>query len=150
MASARRQLILEALRDRLALITVEHGFNTDAGATLFTGETPELGEGDPEVAIALLVRDEEPQFQGENILTRLPIEIQALAKADLNDPYLVAEQILGDIKRAVELDDRTLGGLVRRQLERGVTRTLTRQPGSVTVGVGVLYVAPYVEKWGHP
>lgn len=146
-----RQQIIEAVRDRLQDITTLHEFETDAGNAVYVGERPELGESDPEAAIALLIGVDQIRTQTEQLLILLPLEIHALAKVDLErQGYLTAEQVLGDIKRAVELTDRTLGGLVKRQIQRGATRVVERRPGSTTVGIAITYFALYTELWGNP
>lgn len=146
----RRQAIVEALVARLEAIRSDDEFETDAGQAVFVGETPQLGPDDPNEAIAISIGDDEVRYQGENVFLVLPVTIEALVKGDLDRPYLTAERVLGDIKRAIELSDRTLGGLVRRQIERSVTRTLRREPGMTAVGIGVTYLCPYVEAWGAP
>lgn len=150
MTDARRQLILSTLIERVSVIRVANGYQTDAGATLFIGETPPLGPDDPAAALAIVVGDEEPLYQGEQLFIRLPYDIQALANPGLEQPWLVVEATITDIKRAVELADRTLGGLVKRQIERRAVRSLPREPGTETIGAAVTYVAPYTEKWGDP
>lgn len=150
MPAARRQQVLETYRARLRVIDQAHGFTTNAGAAVFMGEAPELGPDDPDQAIALLVEDETPQHVGENVHTLLPVAIAALAKANLDEPWLAAEEVLGDIKRAIELEDRTLGGLVRARIARGPTRTMERDAGSQTVGIAITYLNPLVEAWGRP
>lgn len=84
------------------------------------------------------------------LLIAWPISIQAVAKADLENVWLTIEAVVSDIKKAVELSDRTLGGLVEQHLQRGSTRTLPREPGTTTIGASVLYVANYSETWGAP
>ncbi|HMJ88146.1 MAG TPA: hypothetical protein VK504_33445 [Vicinamibacterales bacterium] len=148
--ASRRQQIVEVFRTRLQAIRLISGFETDAGALVLLGETPELGTDDPDQVIAIVVDDELPSHQGENVASMLPIVIAALAKADLDEPWLAVEAVLGDIKKAVELEDRTLGGLVPARIQRGPTRTMTREAGSVTVGVAIEYRAPLVERWGNP
>jgi len=148
--ATRRRLILEAVRTRLKAITIADGFMTDAGAMVFLNEAPALGPDDPDVAIAILVGEDIQTWQGEHVMLQLPIQIQAIAKADVDAPWLAVEDVLGDIKKAIELEDRTLGGLVKRQIERRHTVTLEREPGSTYVGVGITYMAPYTERWGHP
>jgi hypothetical protein len=150
MAMSRRQQVIEALKARVAAITIAGGFNTDAGSLVFLNETPALGPDDPDVAIAMLIRDDDPSYHGEQVFYRLPIEFQALAKADLAAPWVIVEQVLQDIKRAVELADRTLGRLLRTNLERRSTRTLEREQGSTAVGVAITYEAPIAETWGTP
>lgn len=147
---SRREHILETLRERVRVIRRAAGYASDAGETVFMGEAPELGEDDPEQAIAIIVEDEAPGHVGENVQSLLPVTIAALAKADLDEPWMSAEAVLADIKRAVELADRTLGGAVRDRMQRGITRTLQREPGSVTVGIAIQYLCPIVEKWGNP
>lgn len=142
----KRQRILEAFRDRLLTITSDDTF--ELRPTLFLGETPKLGADDPDTAILIVVQDTAPRFQGENVFENLPVEIQALAKADLDEPYVAVETILGRIIEAVELEDRTLGGLVPRMIEVGPTRTVPREEGSTTVGVAITYIAPYIRRWG--
>lgn len=149
-ATPKRRQILEALRDRLLAISTADGFATDAGQLVFLNETPALGPDDPTVAIAMLVGEDTVKFQGDRFLIDLPVDIQALAKADLDQPWVAVESVLGDIKRAMELEDRTLGRLVQQQLERGTTRTMEREPGSAYVGVEIRYTAPYREEWGEP
>lgn len=150
-----RQQILEACLARLQQIQIANGtFETNAGSNVSLGETVQLGEGDPDTAIALVVDDDEAiSASGNKMFLRLPVHIQALAKisqAGVSEAYIAAEQIAADIKRSFELEDRLLGGLLHHHLQRSRVRTLARQPGSITVGVDVLYVLPYAEQWGNP
>lgn len=147
---SNRQELLSAFAARVGAIQKVDGFQTDAGLTVFLGETPALGADDPAEAIAIVVGDDEPRYQGEQILIRLPILLVALVKAELEEPWVAIEAILADLKTAVELPDRTLGGLVRRQIERGQTRTLPREMGSTTVAAALTYWCPYLEVWGTP
>ncbi len=149
MAATVRQAILAAFLAAVREITIAHGFATDAGDKVFLGETAQLGEDDPDQAIALVVDDDEARSPGYVFVT-LPIVVQALAKADLDEPWLAVEALLGDLKRAIEQTDRTLGGLLKSELQRGSTRTLPREPGSTTVGASITYHCEYVEVWGQP
>ena len=83
-------------------------------------------------------------------MQRLPVGIAVLAKADLDEPWLAVEQTLGEVKRAVELEDRSLGHLLKQPLERAGTQTLEREPGSETVGLITTYLCFYAEPWGEP
>ena len=148
--ASRRQLILEAFRDRVQDITVATGYQTDAGKTVLLGEVPDLGPDDPDVAIAILPNDDEVKYVGANVSIKLPVLIAAIAKASIPQPWVAIEAVLADIKRAVELEDRTLDGLVQNRFERGSTRPAPRVPGSLTVAATIQYTAPYVEAWGRP
>ena len=146
-----RAAILAGIVTRLQAIDgTTDEFETTAGAHVVLGDVLALGPDDPDVVIGVLPQDDVVSYQGEQLSIQWPIEIQAVVKVDLVDGWQVVEAVLADIKRAIELPDRTLGGLVRRQIERGTTLTLEREPGSSTMGVGIVYVAPYTEVWGHP
>jgi hypothetical protein len=150
-----RQDILAEILSRVATIDVSQGFQTDAGRQVFFGESPQLGPDDPEAAIAVVVRDDFSTDQsgfgeGEDGISvaLLPIEIQGVVKADLEQPWVTVEQIISDIKRAVETSDRGLGGLLAVALARGRTRTQHREPGSTIVGASIEYRAIVAESWG--
>jgi hypothetical protein len=145
-----RQNILADIIQRLGAITTANGFATDAGAALFFGETPLLGEGDADEAIAVIVRDDVPEYLGDDIRVVLPIDVQALAKADLQHPWMTVEAVIGDVKRAMEVADRGLDGKLIAQLTRGRTRALPRDPESTVIGAAVEYRGTYLESWGHP
>ncbi len=149
---SRRELILHALLARVGEISATNGFNTDCGATVLLGEAPDLGPDDAPVVLAIVPQDDVPTFTGMNIRTAWPIEFQAIADAskDISRAWLLVEQLVADIQRAIELEDRTLGGLVQKQFERGPIRRLEREPGSTTVGAAVPYVFPFVVAWGNP
>lgn len=149
MTSTRKSALDEILA-RLAAIRITNGYNTDAGARLFIGEQPVLGPSDPEASIAVVVREDEAGYQGENVVVRLPVAIQAIVKADAADPFSTVEDIIEDIKRAVETDHDLGGRLVRRGLERGSTQPLDRESGSEFIGAEVQYRLIYAEQWGAP
>ncbi len=149
--SSKREDVIRALRDRLAAISVTNGYNTNAGQKIFLGEAPTLGPNDPAAALALVVGTDESTYQGENVVSELPVEVQAIVKADVTDPLLTVEAVIADIKRAVELPDRTFGGLlVNRGLERRSVRPFERESGSEFVGAAVEYIATLAEGWGAP
>lgn len=149
MATSREGLVTW-LTEQLAGIRVTNGSQTDAGETVFAGEAPELGPDDPDAAIALLLEDEETTWQrgGKAAVVRLPFTISAIAKADLEAPWKTVEQVLGDVRLAIEVEDRTLGGLLSDPLDWSSVRTLKREPGSTTVGVAVTYLAILKRGWG--
>ena len=151
--TSRRQKILEWFLAHLQTITVRNGFRTDAGERIYLNEIPELGPDDPDVAIALTAEPDETSVNLMHVVIRLPLKIHAIAKVTLDDPvqpWIAAEQVLSDVKEAIEQTDRTLGGLVLNRIERDQTETLPRVAGSLTVGVTIGYIAPYKERWGNP
>jgi hypothetical protein len=152
MAESTRQQVLELLVQRVELIKRVNGYQTDAGKTVFFGEVPILGENDPEQAIAVVPDIEQPRWiqDGLKLQVQLPVNFAAIAKADLSAPYLVIEQLIADIKKAIERPDRYLDGLVNWPIERGPVRALQRETGSTTVGAAVTYGVRWDEGWGLP
>lgn len=147
---SHRSAALAVLISRLSSITIANGYSTDAGATLVTAERPDLGPDDPDEGINMLVRASTPTRNGDAIFERLPVDVQVLAKANLDDPLATVEAVLADVKTAVEQDHDLNGTLPDQGLERGPTRPLDREPGSTTVGVEVSYFLDCREKWGAP
>lgn len=150
MAISTRLAILTELVNRVGQITIENGFATNAGLTVLFGESPMLGEDDPPSAVALIIGDDQAQDQsGDDTLTSLPIDIQALAKAEVKQPWRTVEAVIADIRMAIERGDRTIGGLVTRPLARGRTRRLQREAGATTIGAAVQYTAFFLDTWGE-
>lgn len=157
---SRRQQILAVLIDRVEAIDGTGEFETTAGNSVHLGEAPAFGPDDPLAAIVLVVGDDRVRYVGGAKFIELPIEIQALANAasdadwataGFKGPYVLIEALLGDLKRAIEVADRSLGGLIAENaMEPGPTRTLPREPGQTVVGVALTYTVTYKEAWGAP
>lgn len=147
---SRRELAVDALLERVRAIAVNDGYNTDLGATVVVNEFPEFGPDDPRETLVLLVGDDELRSQGHWFLYTLPISILVLVDADVEDGWRTVERGIADVKRAVEQDDHTLGGLVSGTFERGAVEVLPRQPGSSAIGAVVPYLLPMKEGWGEP
>lgn len=149
-----RKRILVTLVTRLQAISQANGFSTDAGLQLFVGVLPKLGPDDPEAAIAVLPGTMTPTFEAEHVVGEWPVEIIAVANASANRnaPFLIVEDVLADIHRAVELPDRTLGGLVRKigGMEVGEATPYGREAASEVVAVSQAYRFQVQRVYGHP
>jgi hypothetical protein len=156
MTMTRRRAILEAVKARLEAIRrpeegePDTGFATDAGQTVTLNEAPAFGDDDPPVAIAIVVGEEQVTWQNGRLLILLPLDIQVLSVASLDAPWVAIEDVLGDVKRAMELGDRRLNRLLSWDMERGGVRTLEREPGHPTVGAAIPYQVRFMEAWGEP
>jgi hypothetical protein len=148
--SSKRQTALETVFTRLQAIKRASGYQTDAGLATYFGESPQLGPDDPDEAVAMVVGEDAVGYQGPKVVTRVPIQIQAIAKADLEQPWATIEAVIADVKKAVELADSVPGGNGALKIERGSTRPLDREPGSTTVGASITYTAQIHEAWGAP
>ena len=156
MASSRR-LILEELRRRLLLIQIDNGFATDAGSFVFLGETVQLSPDDTTQAIAIDVQEDQVGELGlgdrltpaaERFPVRLPVAVQAVAHASLAAPWITVEDVIADIKMAVEIADPWPEPVA--EVTRGNTVPLEREEGSTFVGCEVVYEFLYEEVWGSP
>lgn len=147
--TTRRLLILERLGALVAVITKANGFDSDAGQAVYIGAAPELGPADPDYVIAIVPRDEIATEDGR-ISNVFPVEVQAIGKATAADAWINLELLLGDVKAAIELDDRTLGSILKGVMRRGPTRTIEREPGATTIGTAITYTCPYLDEWGNP
>ncbi len=156
MATSRRQRILEALKARVERITIANGFQTDLGKNVLLGELPTFGPDDPKQVLAILPREDQVGDHLSNIPIMLPVDIAALVAPEIHHAGTIVEQALSDIKKAVELEDRSLGGLLTggrnnvAGLVRGTTEPFDRRSGSDVVGVLITYGCKYAEAWGDP
>lgn len=154
MPASKREGALLEMRRRLQQIRIANDFLTDAGETVLIGEDPVFGPDDPPMAIAVMVGGGADAVRGMSgtLDCRVPISVQAFIRADAADePMLAIEAVLADIKRAVELEDRSLDGwCLPTGLMRTGTRSLERAPGSEFVGAAVDYEAQFEEGWGKP
>lgn len=152
--------VLAEVEARIARITPENGFATDAGRTIFMGAIPQLGQDDPDAAIAIVPDDQEWETLGEHFRCDWMIAIYAVVNAvtlggseGRSRPWMLAEDVLADIKRAMEPATdprRRMGGLLTGTLRRGPTRHFERQSGSEVIAKGQSYEHPVTEVWGHP
>ncbi len=146
--SSPRQQLLEAVRERLSGISTADGYHTDAGRTVYFGEAPMLSPGDEaDTAILLRAGPDEVTHLGANVTRAIQLQIAALARADLSEPWVAAERVLADVQRIIESSDRaarTLGERAKWQgLEPGQIDTLEREEGATTVAVEITYTATY-------
>lgn len=156
MAGSRRQRILDAFKARVEAIRIEDGFETDLGLNVLMWELPAFGPDDPKQVLAIIPREDQVAAALSNIPIDLPVDVAVLVSPELANPGALIEAALRDVKKAVELEDRTLGGLLRGGrnnpggIVRGTTEPYPRQSGSQVAGASITYVLPYVEAYGDP
>jgi hypothetical protein len=152
VADSKRKRILAALVARLEAIHKADGFNTDAGDRVFRGYVPQLGPDDATPYLSLIAPDDTPGSQMVKVVQTLSIDIYVVGRVDLRgeDPDADVEDGIADVKKAIELEDRELGGLLCDRLTRGVTRSFERESGTPLIGAIVAYQAKYTDVWGDP
>ena len=147
---SNRSEVLTAFLERPRAITIAGGYSCDVGPGLSIGEVLRLGQDDAAAALLVVVGDSNVKFQGEQILIDLPVTISILADVGAGGAWLLAEALLEDVKKSVELTDRRLGRRLREDIRRGAERSMEREPGSTTVGISITYWLSFAEVWGRP
>lgn len=154
--TSKRQAILEVFYARAVVIRKQNGFQTDLGATLLLGELPHFGPDDPKAVLAMLPQEDVIIGGLQNIGLVLPVNYAVILAPGCADAWRIVEMGLSDIKKAVELADRSLGGLLdggnnnAEGLQRGTTETWPGVSGLEAVGAVITYAAKYHEGWGYP
>ena len=160
-AESMRQRIIAALKARAEAITIENGFHTDAGLKVTHGYR-RPGAGETDARIAMLSNGPLPPVPSEeqdDVIVRRQWSIGFIAmepvSAEVDDALDVAEELLADLKRALFLDDRTLGGLLRANeevgnIEIGAEQTADREPGGTWVEAAVEVLVTFTERRGQP
>ncbi len=152
---SRLQLIIAASKRRLVVIRTDAGYATDAGQAVYLGAIPALGSNDDRAAVALLPSFENLKVVGAYVQYTVVLQIQALvfveSESQLSDSFEIALAMLSDIQRAMELDERTLGGLIDGLgLEFGLPSLVERETGSQFVGLQMEYRGKVKHAWGNP
>ena len=146
--------ILAAVVTRLqAIDQADERFVTAAGLNIQLGDLRELGEGDPDEALAVHLVEDDVRMAGPAMLINATLQIGALCKVTTADPWTRVEQILADIKVAMEISEtpeRRLAGLLTGPMERRPVQAYEREPGSLTAGLVLSYSLQWKEGWGNP
>lgn len=176
--TSKRVLAIQDLQARLSFIKASNGFSSNAGETIFLGKLPKIGPSDPPSALGIFLDEDQPDetgvyTKGGMVRCKVPIWIYAVARmADKDQPLLVYEGLIADIKQAVEIEgndpahpeghawrDRYLGVIagappspatLSRGFERGQTQVHFAEGGSTIIGASIQYLMFLEEKWGQP
>jgi hypothetical protein len=149
MATTRQAFLESVFLARLQTILQTNGFNTDAGEHVQLGEVIDLGEDDPDAAIAIVPGDAVVRRQGLKVFVALPVEIQVVVRVDVTGSWVKVEEMLADVQKAIEVNDELIHG-GERSLEYVTERVLPREAGMTTTGAGITYVCSWARKWGTP
>ena len=99
MSDTIREQILSAIEDRLPIIRIENGFQTDCGKNVFRVRR-NLGESQLPAVIIWPRIEETIRDYGAKSVT-MPVEIQSIMEfGDLN-PSIISERMLGDLIEAM-------------------------------------------------
>ena len=100
MSDTRRERIIQAVVARAATIAIDDGFNTDIGLNVFRA----ISKVDPTLLPACVIFplvETSEKIGGGDYLCSMPVKIEAIALVGTDNPSIVSELILGDIRKAM-------------------------------------------------
>lgn len=142
--------ILQAVAERLEVISQLNGYYTDIGRSIRLDMREPQAE---DIPCCLVMMSERSLESNSGCTSRIDMQITVVGYTPLIDQaYVHGDEILSDIQRAVELKDTTLGGLLRRQFGLAFLSSEIYMPeiGASAVGARVTYSAPHMRIAGDP
>ena len=100
MSDTRRERIIQAIGERAATITTANGFNTDIGLNTFRA----ISKVDPTLLPACVIFplvETSEKMGGGDYLCSMPVKIDAIALVGADNPSVLSELMLGDIRKAL-------------------------------------------------
>ena len=151
MPAPKLTRIIDAVAARLADIQVANGYYTDMGLRVILDFRAPQSEELPAVSVFLGERAAESNL-GCDARVEMLINVIGYVAKDGGQAYLLGDEILADIQRAMETEDETLGGLLRFQygMAYAADEIFMPEVGADAVGARVSYTAPHVRKYGDP
>ena len=150
MSRPKLTRILQTVASRLQVISQDDGYYTDIGRSIRLDMREPQADDLP---CCLVTMGERTLESNSGCTDRIDMEITVVGYMPLIDQaYIQGDEILSDIQRAVELEDSTLGGLLRRQFGLAFLSSEIYMPeiGANAVGARVTYSAPHVRVTGDP
>lgn len=139
---------IDAIKTRLQAILVAGGFNTNAGAQVYVGRRS-FDENDTLPAVTVFDNGEQSEEIGsKRVRNELVVSVEGFA-APSGDSLTATSDLVGDIKKAVLLDDVSLGGLAQYLGYRGYSAQPPRDGGTIS-SVLVNFSVVYDERYGDP
>lgn len=143
--------IVDAIRDRLELITLANGYNTEP-TVLAVGQQPALSEHfDTDYVVSLFEQPDTPDagdLQSKTLVT-MQVVVEGAAKFGESDENTILYRLWQDICKAVFKPDTTLGGLAAG-ITRGPKGFVYSQSGEGVTGVRQVVNVQYFETFGNP
>ncbi len=99
MSDTIRELVILDYMSRLADITIANGYNTDCGSHVF--RVRKMVDPDELPATIVWPQPEKAEAEYGALNCTMTIRVEGLAKFGTTNPSVVAEQILGDLKKCI-------------------------------------------------
>lgn len=145
--------ILDETYNRLSVIQVVNGYNTDLGLNIRQGGDPEtiITSGLPVVRAYIQRRDlDESSSSIKRATVEASLLIEALSVYE-DDPNAVLKLIMEDLQKAVEVDPQDYDGLIQGQgISWQSDDIYFPKESSNIVGVTITYSVPHLRFYGDP
>lgn len=146
--------ILMAISTRLADVRMANGYYTDAGQQVVRGRYSLDHTVLPGMAVWMESNDPSQSLQ-QRARADGVLVVEATAAYNNEEPEDMACYLAADINKALETDDRTLGGLLISDKDgQGVTwqgdEIIYPENENNLVGVRVSYAVPHIRRAGDP
>ena len=100
MSDTKRERIIKAIETRMATITIANGYNTEIGKNVFRA-IPKIDPSQLPACDIFPLTETTERIGGGNYLCTMSLNIVAIAKTESQNPSVLSEQILGDIRMAL-------------------------------------------------
>ena len=100
MSDTKRERIIKAIETRMATITIANGYNTEIGKNVFRA-IPKIDPSQLPACDIFPLTETTERIGGGNYLCTMALNIVAIAKTESQNPSVLSEQILGDIRMAL-------------------------------------------------
>lgn len=140
--------ILKAIQSRLEAVDGTGSFNTKIGQTVIRGQR-QFSENELPASVCFMPGRSVEAEAGERAKLGSTVVIESHHTTG-EHPEDTAIEMLADIQRAVELEDDTLGGLLRGRLSFVSDLISYPEDAGSYVSVQVVYSIPHVRHYGDP
>jgi len=152
MAQPKTLRILEAVADRLAVVSQAAGYFSEIGCDVRLDQREPNIEDLPCARVYLSegVIDER---QNDRQAVTQSVNVIAFDRVDTREAEAVGWQLVADIQKAIELDDNTIGGLLASAREGLAVQSFEvslPETGANAVAARVTYAVSHIRKSGDP
>lgn len=140
--------VAQALTDRLAVITVANGYQTDIGLRVFRGRR-KLDETHVPCIVIVEGDDNITSEQRGRVATAPDYFIEGHSVCDPDNPNDKAHDMIADLKRAIWSGDLSFGGLVLELKYKG-RAIQSREDGMSMIAGSIQISAKFAENLAEP
>jgi hypothetical protein len=150
MSDTIREIVIRDIMARLAVVTVVNGYKTDCGVKEIQRVRKLL---DPAELPAFVVwpGTEKPEQRYGELINTMSVRIEGITKFESENPSVVSEMILGDLKKCILSQTWTRSpDYIDKITYTGGGTDDYPDDGMISVGASATFDITYTEKIGDP